>query len=73
MKRMKFSINSWIFGNLSIEEIARRAKEIGVDGIDVSGEPDTMDAKAVKATLDKYALRYLTSTVTYRGKQDHVP
>ena len=57
MKRMKFSINSWIFGNLSIEEIARRAKEIGVDGIDVSGEPDTIDAKAVKATLDKYGLK----------------
>ena len=54
---MKFSINSWIFGNLSIEEIARRAKEIGVDGIDVSGEPDTIDAKAVKATLDKYGLK----------------
>ena len=57
MKRMKFSINSWIFGNLSIEEIARRAKEVGVDGIDVSGEPDTIDAKAVKATLDQYGLK----------------
>jgi D-psicose/D-tagatose/L-ribulose 3-epimerase len=40
MGKRLFSINSWIFGNAAIDEIAKRAKEIGVDGIDISGEPE---------------------------------
>jgi D-psicose/D-tagatose/L-ribulose 3-epimerase len=56
MKKRLFSINSWIFGNAAIDEIAGRAKEIGVDGIDISGEPDTTDLDKVKAALTKYGL-----------------
>ena len=56
MKKMLFSINSWIFGTAEIEEIAKRANEIGVDGLDISGEPDTTDIKRVKKALDKYNL-----------------
>ena len=56
MKEMLFSINSWIFGKTPIEEIAIRAKQIGVDGLDISGEPDTIDIKAVKKALKKNGL-----------------
>lgn len=56
MKKRLFSINSWIFGNASIDEIAKRAKEIGVDGVDISGEPDTTDLGKVKAALTNYNL-----------------
>jgi D-psicose/D-tagatose/L-ribulose 3-epimerase len=56
MKRWLFSINSWIFGRASIDEISRRAKEAGVDGLDISGEPDTTDLNSVKTALAKYGL-----------------
>jgi D-psicose/D-tagatose/L-ribulose 3-epimerase len=56
MKKRLFSINSWIFGRASIDEIAGRAREIGVDGIDISGEPDTTDIGEVKTALAKYGL-----------------
>jgi D-psicose/D-tagatose/L-ribulose 3-epimerase len=56
MKKRLFSINSWIFGKATIDEIAKRAKAIGVDGIDISGEPDTTNLEDVKAALTKYGL-----------------
>lgn len=57
MKDMLFSVNSWIYGKAPIETIAKSAKAIGVDGIDVSGEPDELDAVRVKKALDEYGLR----------------
>jgi D-psicose/D-tagatose/L-ribulose 3-epimerase len=56
MKKRLFSINTWIFGSTSIDEIACRAKEIGLDGIDISGEPAAIDLNEVKRALDKYGL-----------------
>ncbi|HBF38985.1 MAG TPA: hypothetical protein DDW50_16915 [Firmicutes bacterium] len=56
MKQIKFSINSWIFGKASIDEIAAKAKEIGVDGLEISGESDTTDIKKVKEALKKNGL-----------------
>ncbi|MDR1505617.1 MAG: sugar phosphate isomerase/epimerase [Treponema sp.] len=56
MAKRLFSINSWIFGGATIGEIAKRAKEIGVDGIDISGEPDTTNVNEVKDALAKYGL-----------------
>lgn len=57
MKDMKYSINSWIFGNVTIEEICESARKIGVDGIDVSGEPDTTDLKRVREAINANGLR----------------
>lgn len=57
MKQLSYSINSWIFGNAPIDQIAACAKEIGADGIDVSGEPDELDAKMVKSALDRAGLK----------------
>ncbi len=56
MNPILFSINSWIFGNARFEDIARRARQIGVDGLDISGEPDQVDIDEVKAALTKYGL-----------------
>jgi D-psicose/D-tagatose/L-ribulose 3-epimerase len=56
MKQIPFSINSWIFGNVPIEKIAQRAKAIGVSSLDISGEPEKIDAIAVKNLLKKYNL-----------------
>ncbi len=51
MKEIRFSVNSWIFGDTDIETIAKCVKEIGADGIDVSGEPDKLDGTNVKKVL----------------------
>lgn len=56
MKEIKFSINSWIFGKASIEEIAMKARQIGVSGLEISGEPDTTDIAKMKEVLKKYGL-----------------
>ncbi|HBE79321.1 MAG TPA: hypothetical protein DDW65_16340 [Firmicutes bacterium] len=56
MKEIKFSINSWIFGKAPIEEIALKAKQIGAEGLEISGEPDTTDIVRVKEALRKYDL-----------------
>jgi len=56
MKGMLFSINSWIFGNTPIEEIARISREIGVDGLDISGEPDTSNLERIKKALNENGL-----------------
>jgi sugar phosphate isomerase/epimerase len=53
MKDMLFSINSWIFGPMPIDEIARRAKSIGVGGLDINGEPDHISVIEVKKALAK--------------------
>ena len=56
MKHLPFSINSWILGNISIEQIMQRAKSIGVSSVDISGEPEIIDAEEVKFLLNKYNL-----------------
>ena len=57
MKDMLFSINSWIYGKADIEDIAKYAKKAGVDGLDISGEPDTTDLKKVKKALADNGLK----------------
>ena len=57
MRELSVSINSWIFGACPLAEIAQRAKNIGVDGVDISGEPDTVDAKAARRELKAQGLR----------------
>lgn len=57
MKDMLFSINSWIYGKTGIQDIAKYARQAGVDGLDISGEPDTTDLAEVKEALLKNNLK----------------
>ncbi|WP_320123002.1 sugar phosphate isomerase/epimerase family protein [uncultured Sphaerochaeta sp.] len=57
MKEPKFSINTWLFGTASMDLITKAAHEIGVDGIDISGEPDAIDLVKTKELLEKYNLK----------------
>ena len=52
----KFSINTWLFGKASMKMIVGAASEIGVDGIDISGEPSSIDLNETKDLLRKYDL-----------------
>lgn len=54
---MDFSINSWIYGPISIERIAELSANAGVDGLDISGEPDTIDISRTKKALTDNGLK----------------
>ncbi|MFA5676122.1 MAG: sugar phosphate isomerase/epimerase family protein [Christensenellales bacterium] len=56
-KEFLFSINSWIFGGASIEDMVKEAKKLDVAGLDISGEPDAIEVKRVKTALDKYGIK----------------
>lgn len=56
MKKFKYSVNSWVFGPISFEELAVRAKRIGLDGLEIDGEPDKYDVAYLKEVLDANGL-----------------
>lgn len=51
----------WSFGDISVEEKCRIAKEIGVDGVEVQGDL-TQDPKELANILSRYALKVLSVT-----------
>lgn len=58
---MEYGLCIWTFGDLTLDEKCRRAKEIGVDGVEVQGDLTT-DPNEVKKTLEKYGLKALSVT-----------
>ena len=69
MKKNRYSINSWIFGNTPIEQVAQIAKRLGFDGLDISGEPDTLDLKRVKRALDDNGLSAMCINGNYMAEE----
>lgn len=65
MKKLDFSVNSWVFGPISFEELAERAKRIGLDGLELDGEPDTKDLKHMKEVLKKTGLKPISVCGTF--------
>jgi D-psicose/D-tagatose/L-ribulose 3-epimerase len=51
----------WTFGNISLEEKCKLAKEIGVDGVEVQGDLSQNPA-VLRALLNKYDLKILSVT-----------
>jgi D-psicose/D-tagatose/L-ribulose 3-epimerase len=51
----------WTFGNISLEEKCKLAKEIGVDGVEVQGDLSQNPA-ILQALLNKYDLKILSVT-----------
>jgi D-psicose/D-tagatose/L-ribulose 3-epimerase len=51
----------WTFGNISLEEKCKLAKEIGVDGVEVQGDLSQNPA-VLQALLNKYDLKILSVT-----------
>lgn len=65
MKKLDFSVNSWVFGPISFDELAGRAKRIGLDGLELDGEPDTKDLKHMKAVLEETGLKPISICGTF--------
>ncbi|WNS78727.1 hypothetical protein RRU94_01905 [Domibacillus sp. DTU_2020_1001157_1_SI_ALB_TIR_016] len=49
----------WSFGDISVEEKCKLAKEIGVDGVEVQGDL-TQDPRELADILSKYELKILS-------------
>lgn len=65
MKNLKFTVNSWIFGNIPFTELARRAHEIGLDGLEIDGEPPKVDVPLMRETMAKYNLTAISICGTF--------
>lgn len=65
MKKIDFSVNSWVFGPITFDELAERAKRIGLDGLELDGEPDTKDLKHMKSVLEKTGLKPISICGTF--------
>lgn len=65
MKKINFAVNSWVFGPISFDELAERAKRIGLDGLELNGEPDTEDVAHMKEVLTKTGLKPISVCGTF--------
>ncbi len=57
MQRLKLYANNWIFGNASLEEVAKRVSKIGFDGIELVGEPELYNGNEVNKIMKEYGLK----------------
>jgi sugar phosphate isomerase/epimerase len=54
---IRFFVNNWIFGSVTLAEVARRAKAIGSDGIELVGEPAEYQVAEVNRIMADHGLR----------------
>ncbi|WP_026694153.1 sugar phosphate isomerase/epimerase family protein [Peribacillus kribbensis] len=52
----KYSATQWIYGNESLEDSLKRLKKYGYHGVELAGEPYTIDMEGTKELLTKYEL-----------------
>ncbi|PFP24452.1 sugar phosphate isomerase [Bacillus sp. AFS073361] len=52
----KYSATQWIYGNESLEDSIKRLKKYGYQGVELAGEPYTIDIEETKELLSKYEL-----------------
>jgi len=57
---MKFYVNNWIFGSVSLEETVARIAKIGFDGIELVGEPNQYPAELVNRLMKDHGLHVLS-------------
>lgn len=56
MNNIPITVNNWIFGNVDLENVFKRAKKIGFDGIELVGEPSIYEIKDVNKLVAEYDL-----------------
>ncbi|PLT34473.1 sugar phosphate isomerase/epimerase [Bacillus sp. V5-8f] len=52
----KYSVTQWIFGDESLEDSLIRLKKYGYQGVELAGEPDSIDLTETKKLLSEYGL-----------------
>jgi sugar phosphate isomerase/epimerase len=56
-KKLEIFVNSWIFGNVQLDEIVKRVAALGFDGIELVGEPGEYQPKRVNALARDFGIR----------------
>ncbi|MDQ0217417.1 sugar phosphate isomerase/epimerase [Peribacillus cavernae] len=51
-----YSVTQWIFGDESLEDSLKRLQKYGYQGVELAGEPDSIDIDSTKKLLRKYDL-----------------
>jgi D-psicose/D-tagatose/L-ribulose 3-epimerase len=64
---IKFYVNSWIFGRVSLAEVIRRTAAIGFDGIELKGEPKEFNAPEVARMVRDAGLEVLSICGMFPG------
>ncbi len=70
MKRLGIYVNSWIFGDTKLEDIAKRVAKIGFDGIELVGEPSKYNPSYVNKLLSDSNLKVCSICGMFPGPEE---
>jgi D-psicose/D-tagatose/L-ribulose 3-epimerase len=66
----KYSATQWIFGNESIEKSLLRLKKYGYDGVELAGEPYSINVEEVNRLLRQYEMSCTSICGIYTKERD---
>ena len=69
-RMFNYSATQWIFGNESLEDSLKRLKKYGYQGVELAGEPYSIDVEETKELLKKYELECSTICGIYTPERD---
>jgi D-psicose/D-tagatose/L-ribulose 3-epimerase len=65
-----YSATQWIYGNESLEDSLKRLKKYGYQGVELAGEPDSLNIDSTKNLLSKYNLECSSICGIYTPERD---
>jgi len=68
-KRIKFFVNTWIFGNVILREVIERVSRLGYDGIELVGEPRIYKAREVNNLVKDYGMSVISICGMHPGPE----
>ncbi|GGG02890.1 sugar phosphate isomerase/epimerase family protein [Paenibacillus abyssi] len=66
----KYSATQWIFGKEDVETSLNRLKRFGYDGVELAGEPYTMDLSAIQELMGRYGMECTSICGIYTAERD---
>lgn len=66
----EYSATQWIYGNENLEDSLKRLKKYGYQGVELAGEPDSINIEATKQLLKKYGLKCSSICGIYTPERD---
>lgn len=72
MKHMRYAYNTLVYGQEPLETGIARLAKFGYDGVEIVGEPATMDATAIRRSLDEHGIPNSGICAIYTPERDLV-
>lgn len=66
----EYSATQWIYGDESLEDSLKRLNKYGYEGVELAGEPDSIDIETTKQLLTKYNLKCSSICGIYTPERD---